>query len=79
LLSIYSYNIHNMTMTTKRYMTEEAKLGRLWSGFHRLSTSDRVLVLKFAEAMPRRGETDEREIAAKKSREQGPSGLEEKT
>jgi hypothetical protein len=60
-------------------MTEEAKLGRLWSGFHRLSISDKVLVLKFAEAIPRKGEKAAREISVKKSVGQDPSGSEEKT
>jgi hypothetical protein len=66
-------------MYPRKRMTEEAKLGRLWSGFHRLSISDKVLVLKFAEAIPRRGDRAEREISVKKSAGQVPSRSEEKT
>jgi hypothetical protein len=57
-------------------MTEEAKLARLWSGFHRLSANDKTLVLSFAQAMPRREETVQG--AAEKPAEREPSGPEEK-
>ncbi|MDR0709703.1 MAG: hypothetical protein LBF77_06530 [Spirochaetaceae bacterium] len=40
-------------------MTEEAKLARLWSGFHRLSANDRILVLSFAETISRKEEADQ--------------------
>jgi hypothetical protein len=58
-------------------MTEEVKLARLWSGFHRLSVDDRTLVLKFAEAIPRSGKPDKREIPVEKPMGRDPSWLEE--
>jgi hypothetical protein len=58
-------------------MTEEAKLARLWSGFHRLSVNDRVLVLKFTEAIPRIEKPDKKKISTKKIPGRDPSWLEE--
>ncbi|GHT65197.1 hypothetical protein FACS1894110_06480 [Spirochaetia bacterium] len=32
-------------------MTENAKIARLWSGFHRLAEADKELVVKIAETV----------------------------
>ncbi|GHU79937.1 hypothetical protein FACS189462_5700 [Spirochaetia bacterium] len=36
-------------------MTENAKIARLWSGFHRLAEADKELVVKVAEVVKQPG------------------------
>jgi hypothetical protein len=50
-------------------MTENAKIARLWSGFHRLSEADKDLVLAVSEAAKRPEKSRPEEWAGKEPQE----------
>jgi hypothetical protein len=52
-------------------MTEDAKIARLWSIFHRLSSDHKKLIIKITETIRKQEKTDSHKEGTKKVNQNG--------